>query len=535
MRIAGSAVTPVEIAIAAEDGEQGIFIPTRSAGPVMLAATVTRARNGKAWVPAINSGDGEARLPPKKELGKWIPVDEEMTALAVNGELQRERVLSWLSELGDVDTPLANEDDVKIGETNEGSRRLVMQLLRAYRGTTENMDDCPPATTLNVEHHIDTGDLTPIMLKRRRLAQTDDPVVTTNVKKMLDAGVIEEGEGAWGFPVVLVKKKDGEVRFCIDYRALNKVTKKDVYPLPRIDETIEALGGAVLFTTLDLKAGYWQIQVAEADRPKTAFTTKQGLYQFVRMPFGLTNAPSTFQRMMNSVLRGLTWMTCLVYLDDIVVFTRGGIERHVVEVACVLERLAAAGLTLKLKKCVFATRRMEYLGHELSSEGVPPLERLVTAVRDFPRPVDAVEAKRFVHLAGYYRRFIAGFGSWMAPVTKLLRKSAEWEWGDAQEAAFQRVKEILTTKPLLIYPKFKLPFRLVTDASKVGLGACLMQDRGRGWQPVAYASKVNSVAEGNYGITELECAAVVWAIKLFRPYVYGRAFVIVTDHAAPNG
>ncbi|KAE9295160.1 hypothetical protein PR003_g24087 [Phytophthora rubi] len=236
--------------------------------------------------------------------------------------------------------------------------------------------------------------------------------------------------------------------------------------------------------------------------------------------------------MMNGVLRGLTWSTCLVYLDDIVVYTRGGIERHVIELATVLERLSVAGLTLKLKKCVFAAASMEYLGHELSSEGVRPVERLVTAVREFPRPRDPTEVKRFVHLAGYYRKFIEAFGSIMAPLTRLLKKSSEWEWTEEQEFAFERVKAALTTRPLLVYPNFDLPFRLVTDASKTGLGACLMQDQGRGWQPVAFASKVNSSAEANYSITELECLAVVWSVKLFRPYLYGRAFTIITDHSA---
>ncbi|OWZ03214.1 Retrovirus Polyprotein [Phytophthora megakarya] len=379
------------------------------------------------------------------------------------------------------------------------------------------------------------------MQKRRRHAQAEDRVIEENVEKMLKAGVIEEGDGAWGFPVILVRKKNGEVRFSIDYRALNKVTKKDVYPLPRIDETLEALGGALLFSTLDRKAGYWQILVAAGDRDKTAFTTKKGLFRFIRMPFGLTNAPLTFQRMMNSVLRGLTWSTCLVYLDDIVVFTRGGIERHVLELATVLERLASAGLTLKLKKCRFATRSMEYLGHELSHEGVRPLQRLVTAVAEFPTPTDAVEVKRFVHLVGYYRRFVKGFGSMMAPLSKLLRKrctgngvtsNVHWEWGDEQRAAFERVKAVLTSKPLLVYQDFQLPFTLVTDASKVGLGAVLMQDQGNGLQPVSYASKVASETEANYGITELECLAVVWAIKLYRPYLYGQRFTIVTDHSA---
>jgi hypothetical protein len=276
----------------------------------------------------------------------------------------------------------------------------VLRLLRAYREVMGNKGACPAATKLNVRHHIDTGTAAPVMLKRRRQAQTEAAVTGQNVDTMLGAGVIEEGNGAWGFPVVLVRKKDGEVRFCVDYRALNKITKKDVYALPRIDETLEALGGALLFTTLDLRAGYWQIRVARQDRDKTAFMTKRGLCRFKRMPFGLMNAPSTFQRMMNGVLRGLTWTTCLVYLDDIIVFTRGGIERHVVELASGLERLLVAGLTLKLKKCVFATQSMEYIVHKRSCEGVQPVECLVTAVKEFPRPTYPVTVKRFVHLAG---------------------------------------------------------------------------------------------------------------------------------------
>lgn len=272
--------------------------------------------------------------------------------------------------------------------------------------------------------------------------------------------------------------------------------------------------------------------MAPEDQDKTAFTTKQGLYRFKRMPFGLMNAPSTFQRMMNGVLRGLSWLSCLVYLDDIVVFTRGGIERHVVELATVLERLSAAGLTLKLKKCVFATKSMGYLGHELSCDGVRPVQRLVSAVAEFPRPEDAVAVKRFVHLAGYYRKFIEAFGSIVAPLTRLLKKDQEWSWTEDKEFAFERIKAALTTKPLLVYPDFTLPFRLVTDASTFGLGACLMQDQGRGWHPIAYASKVNSSVESNYSITELECLAVVWSVKLFRPYLYGRVFEIITDHSA---
>ncbi|KAE8990040.1 hypothetical protein PR002_g21267 [Phytophthora rubi] len=293
------------------------------------------------------------------------------------------------------------------------------------------------------------------MLKRRRQAQSEEAVVDDNVATMLQAGVIEEVNDDWGFPVVLVRKKDGEV-----------------------------------FTTLDLRSGYWQISVAPEDRDKTTFTTKAGMYRFIRMPFGLINAPSTFQRMMNGVVTGLN-------VDEL----------HLVQLAAVLQRLSSAGLTLKLKKCVFATDTMEWA-------------------------TDPIEVKRFVHLASYYRKFIEAFGSIMDLMTKLLKKDAEWQWAEAHEFAFERVRAALTMEPLLIYPDLWLPFRLVTDASKVGLGACLMQDQGRGWQPMAFASKVNNNTEANYSITELECLAVVWAVKLVRPYLYGRMFKIITYHAA---
>ncbi|POM73499.1 LOW QUALITY PROTEIN: Gag-pol fusion protein [Phytophthora palmivora] len=513
-------VQPMEVAVAARDGENGIFIPAKNHGAVLLATAVTTAKNGKILVPAVNAHSGRIRLPSKTALGSWIPVDDDMEVLNMNNELQYERVKDWLDVLGDGTTPLENEDEVQVGVSDPRTRELVLKLLRTYRNLTKPCGDCPPSTTLDVEHHIDTGTAAPIMMKRRRQAQTEEQTVDKNVDSMLNAGVIEESDGC-------LRKKGGEVRFCVDYRALNRITKKDVYPLPRIDETLEALGGACLFTTLDLRAGYWQIKVAKNDRDKTPFTTKRGLYRFKRMPFGLTNAPATFQRLMNGVLRGLNWTTCLVYLDDIVVFTQGNIERHVLQLAAVLERLSAAGLTLKLKKCMFAAESMEYLGHFLSKEGVRPLN----SFRD-PRPTDVVEIKRFVHLAGYYRKFIEAFGSIVKPMTRLLKKDTVWQWTEEQEFAFSRVKMILTTRPLLLYPNFRLPFRLITDASKVGLGACLMQDQGRGWQPIAYASKVNNDAEANYSITELECLAVVWSVKLFRPYLYGRAFTIITDDAA---
>ncbi|GMF31601.1 unnamed protein product [Phytophthora fragariaefolia] len=249
-----------------------------------------------------------------------------MQILSLNGELERARVAEWIATLKKGDAaPLSNEDNLDIGDMEAADKDLVIALLRQYADIVEKKQGCPPLAKVNVEHHINTGNTAPIMLRRRRHAVSENLLI---VDEMLSNKVIEPGEGAWGFPVVIVRKKDGSVRFCIDYRSLNAVTVKDLYPLPRVDETLEALHESQRFTSLDLHSGYWQLAVAKEDRAKIAFTTRRELFQFLRMPFGLCNAPSTFQRLMDCVLRGLTWVCCLVYLDDVVIFTKGTVAQQ---------------------------------------------------------------------------------------------------------------------------------------------------------------------------------------------------------------
>lgn len=335
------------------------------------------------------------------------------------------------------------------------------------------------------------------------------------------SGVIEEGHGAWCFPVVLAKKRDGSARFYVDYWRLNQAAERDVYPLPRIDETIETVSGAAHFTTLDLHSGYWQVEVEDGDKDNTAFATRRGLYRFDCIPFGLSNALGMFQRLMDAVLRGL-WVCALVYLDDVIVFFLGSIEWHVVEVAAVLERLDMAFMTLNVSKCTVGATSIEYLSHHLGPDGVRSLQRLVTAVEDFPVPEESAVVKRFAHLAGYYKKFVPHFSTLAAPLTWLLRKDAAWQWGSEQHAAYEALKQALITKPVLQYPDFARPFVLNTDALQVDLGAALMQDVHGKLLSVASTSSVNSKAESNYSVTELECLAVVWAAELFRLYVCGR-------------
>ncbi|KAE9183208.1 hypothetical protein PF002_g26774 [Phytophthora fragariae] len=524
----------VQMKVDAEDGTTGVFLPKpTSKRHLLIAPTIDTVKDGKVSVVVLNVEGRREKLPAREALGTWIPTDADMQILSLNGELERDRVAKWVDALKkDVARPLQDEDKLDIGDMEAADKDLVIALLRQYAGIVVKKPGCPLLAKVNVEHHINTGNTAPIMQRRRRHAVSENLLVDKEVDDMLSNQVIEPGEGAWGFPVVIVRKKDGSVRFCIDYRSLNAVTVKDVYPLPRVDETLEALHGSQRFTSLDLHSGYWQLGVAKEDRAKTAFTTRHGLFQFLRMHFGLCNAPSTLQRLMDCVLRGLTWICCLVYLDDVVIITKGTVAQHVVELAVVLERLAEAGLSLKASKFSFATTKMEYLGHDLTPDGIQPTDRLIKAIVDFPRPEDDVQVRRFVVLAGYYRRFVPDFGAKMSPLTSLLRKGTEWSWSAPQEGDFTWAKAWLSQKPVLIYPDYRLPFKVTTDASKTGLVAVLSQDQGHGDQPVAYASKVNSPTLSNYSISELECLAVVWAVRLFRPHLYGRRFSIVTDHIA---
>ena len=308
------------------------------------------------------------------------------------------------------------------------------------------------------------------------------------IKQMEEQEVIQPSKSPWASPIVLVAKKDGMTRFCVDYRKLNAITKMDVYPLPRIDDSVDLLSGQQFFTTLDLASGYWQVQMVEDAREKTAFTTHAGLYEFRTMPFGLCNAPATFQRLMETVLAGLTRDKCLVYLDDILVVGRT-IQEHLANLRSVLQRLQAAGLKLKARKCSFMQTQVEYLGHIVSCQGVSVYPKRTAAIQEFPRPGDLKTLRSFVGLASYYRRFVPGFSRIAGPLHALTKKDTPFVWTDDCQRAFDALKCLLTEAPLLVFPDFSKDFQLETDASGEGLGAVLPQRQGDGSvKPIAFAS-----------------------------------------------
>ncbi|GBM26318.1 Retrovirus-related Pol polyprotein from transposon 297 [Araneus ventricosus] len=381
------------------------------------------------------------------------------------------------------------------------------------------------------QHRINTGDHPPIKQYPRRLPLARKEEADNLVKEMVDNGIIEESSGPWASPIVLVKKKDGSTRFCVDYRKLNEITKKDSYPLPRIDDTLDALNGSQWFTTLDLKSGYWQVEIRPEDREKTAFTTGQGLWQFKVMPFGLCNAPATFERLMETVLRGLSSEACLVYLDDIIIVGRT-FEEHLNNLREVFQRLQKANLKLNPKKCRFFQKEVAYLGHVTSAEGVKTDPEKIKAVVVWPRPDKIHDLRSFLGLCTYYRRFVRNFSAIARPLHKLTEAKSNFNWTDECEKSFNSLKQALTSSPILTYPRTDKDFILDTDASNEGIGAVLSQNTGNEERVIAYFSKSLGKPERNYCVTRKELLAIVKSIEHFHHYLYGRKFPLRTDHAS---
>ena len=412
-----------------------------------------------------------------------------------------------------------------VDRRQEGTRLEDISIIKEFPDVfPDDISGLPPDR--EVEFTIDLiPETEPISIPPYRMAPAEMRELKAQLEDLLSKGFIRPSISPWGAPVLFVKKKDGSLRLCIDYRQLNRVTIRNQYPLPRIDELFDQLQGSRVYSKIDLRSGYHQLRVQESDVPKTAFRTRYGHYEFLVMPFGLTNAPAAFMDLMNRVFQPYLDRFVIVFIDDILVYS-GSSEEHSEHLRIVLQTLRERQLYAKLSKCQFWLDRVAFLGHVISADGVSVDPQKIEAVVNWKPPKNVSEVRSFLGLAGYYRKFVEGFSKIAAPLTKLTRKDVKYDWVDACQKSFDELKGRLTSAPVLALPNGRDGFVVYSDASRQGLGCVLMQND----RVIAYASRQLKKHEQNYPTHDLELAAVVFALKIWRHYLYGVPCRIFTDH-----
>ncbi|UYV75045.1 hypothetical protein LAZ67_12002225, partial [Cordylochernes scorpioides] len=449
----------------------------------------------------------------------------------VDPQMEEETKINWPAKVNLMEESEQKEHEEPQFQINENLSYKETEQLKQVLERYADLFTSGLGRSNLAKHRIDTEGAKPIKHKPYRVSAKEREIIKEQIDEMLRDGIIRPSSSPWSFPVILVKKRDSKYRFCVDYRNLNDVTMKDVYPIPRIDEVLDTLQGSKYFSAIDIKSGYWQVEVEEKDKEKTAFTTAHGLYEFNVMPFGLCNAPATFERNMENMLGNLRWQICLFYLDDVIIYS-SDFSTHLKRIEAVLRCFREANLKLNNKKCQFAFEELEISGHITNQPGIKPAEHNIKAIRDFPRPKKIKEVQSFLGMCSYYRKFIKGFSKIADPLISLIKKNVPFTWTENQEKAFQTLKVALINPPILGHFDPNAITYIHTDASNIGLGTTLVQKFGDKEKVISYLSRTLSKPEQNYSTTEKECLAVVWSMSKLRPYLYGRHFKIVTDHHA---
>ncbi|KAL0559513.1 hypothetical protein IC582_004126 [Cucumis melo] len=416
---------------------------------------------------------------------------------------------------------LASVVDIREPKVSLSSKPVVREYPDVF---PDELLGLPPPREVDFAIELESG-TAPISRAPYRMAPAKLKELKVQLQELLDKCFIRPSVSPWGAPVLFVKKKDGSMRLCIDYRELNKVTVKNRYPLPRIDDLFDQLQGATVFSKIDLRSGYHQLRIRDSDIPKTAFRSRYGHYEFIVMSFGLTNAPAVFMDLMNRVFKDFQDSFVIVFIDDILIYSKTEAE-HEEHLHQVLETLRANKLYAKFSKCEFWLKKVTFLGHVVSSEGVSVDPAKIEVVTNWPRPSTVSEIRNFLGLAGYYRRFVEDFSRIASLLTQLTKKETPFVWSPACESSFQELKQKLVTAPVLTVPDGLGSFVIYSDASKKGLDCVLMQQG----KVVAYASRQLKSHEQNYPTHDLELAAVVFALKIWRHYLYGEKIQIYTDH-----
>lgn len=497
---------------------------------VYAARVLSTVRNNGCITKVINCSDEDLILKRNTSLGLLCET---------NPNIQPERNKVGIV-YNNIDQEFKNLVDDKLTHLCVEDKQIFENLLYEFRDIFSTEQSVNLGCTSAVTHKIETGDAGPIKLRPYKIPHAVKPVVNNLIEQQLREGIIVPSKSAWSAPLLILPKKVGpdgiqRWRCAIDYRALNAITKPENYPIPDIRDAMDKLSGSQYFSSIDMNMGYHQICMDSSSREKTAFTVPDGdyvgLYEYVRLPLGLVNAPSTFQRFMDTTLAGLRGKSCLIYLDDCLVYGTD-INKHIADLREVLQRFRDANLSVKLEKCKFAVEEIDYLGNTLDRRGVRPSKKNLDSIKKYPRPTTVREVRAYIGLTGYYRRHIPNYANIAKPLTELTKKSKIFIWSAECENAFVQLKEALMKEPVLTYPDFTKPFVLSTDASSIGIGAILSHVIDGQEHPICYASRQLSKCERNYTATELELLAVIWAVKYFRCYLTGVHFTLYTDHAA---
>eukprot|EP00253_Pinus_taeda_P017694 PITA_17694 len=388
----------------------------------------------------------------------------------------------------------------------------------------EEIPRLPPRRNIDFTIELVPG-AAPVSRAPYRMSIPELTKLKMQLQELLDKEYIRPSVSPWGAPVLFVKKKDGTLRMCIDYRQLNKLTIKNKYPLPRIDELFDQVKGATVFSKIDLRSGYHQIRIKDEDIAKTAFRTRYGHYEFVVLPFGLTNAPATFMCLMNSIFHPYLDQFVLIFIDDILIYSRT-IEEHYEHLRIVLQTLREHQLYAKFSKCDFFKEEIQYLGHVITKEGIAVDPEKIKAIMDWLVPKDVADVRSFMGLAGYYRRVVEGFSKVAFPITSLQKKGKSFQWTPNCQKSFEQLKHLLTTAPILCIADPNKDYVVCIDASKEGLGGVLMQEG----KVIAYESRKLKEHEQRYSAYDLELAVVIHALKMWQHYLMGRKFLLLTDH-----
>lgn len=485
---------------------------------VFVANTLSRPNNGKVAVRILNTRETDVNLNYLQLT--TCSLDDYFICQFEKPKINSDRVKLLFSLLN---LKHLNDEEQKSIENICAKFPDIFHLPGDKLSTTSVYEQ-----TIELKPHT-----TPIYTKQYRLPHAQKSELDKQIKNMLDTGIIEEARSPWSSPLLLVPKKldsnnEKKWRVVIDYRKLNNQIQDDKFPLPNINEILDSLSGAIYFTHLDLYQGFFQTKLHKDSRPCTAFTTGKNQYQMTRMPMGLKSSPNNFSRMMTIAMSGLNYDKCLIYQDDLIVIGRN-LNSHNTNLMDVFGRLRSVNLKLNPPKCNFLQKQVLYLGHIISKDGIQPDSEKIKVLVNYPRPQSVDDVKRFVAFANYYRKFIPNFAEIALPLNRMSRKNATYCWSSECEKSFQKLKLALTTPPVLQYPDFSEnnEFVLQTDASGQAIGSVLCNSDGR---PVAYASRTLNKAEINYPTIEKELLAIVWSVKYFRPYLYGRRFKIQTDH-----